>query len=76
MILRGGKAYLALDDCEICPPLGYVYYPREGVLICLNCEAPISISTVGIAGGCNPIPIQFAMQGGMVQVPVEGLVQS
>ena len=54
-----GKIAVVFDACEICGPVGF-YESPEG-LICKNCAAPINRSSVGMAGGCNPIPLH-AMQ--------------
>lgn len=51
-----GKVAVVFDACEICGPVGF-YESAEG-LICKNCAAPINRSSVGMAGGCNPIPLQ------------------
>lgn len=51
-----GNVAVVLDACEICGPVGF-YESAEG-LICKNCAAPINRSSVGTAGGCNPIPLR------------------
>jgi len=50
-----GSLATCLDACEICPPDGYGQ--GNGQVICLNCQTPIPVDTLGKAGGCNPIPI-------------------
>ena len=42
--------------CEICGALGF-YKGPHGV-VCKNCAAPINAQSVGMAGGCNPIPLR------------------
>ncbi|OGO29588.1 MAG: hypothetical protein A2136_07695 [Chloroflexi bacterium RBG_16_54_11] len=57
---------VALNACGICPPRGY---HQEGeVLICDNCNAPINMETVGMPGGCNPIPLTASLVNGTVQI--------
>jgi FTR1 family protein len=51
-----GKIATVYDACEICGPVGF-YKVKNGV-VCKNCAAPINPQSVGIAGGCNPIPLQ------------------
>lgn len=51
-----GKIATVLDACEICGPVGF-YKSSTGV-ICKNCVAPINAQSVGMAGGCNPIPLK------------------
>ena len=51
-----GKIATVFDACEICGPVGF-YKGPTGV-VCKNCAAPINGQSVGMAGGCNPIPLQ------------------
>ncbi|MBZ5653979.1 MAG: Fe-S-containing protein [Acidobacteriia bacterium] len=51
-----GKIATLFDACEICGPVGF-YKGMQGV-ICKNCAAPINPQSVGMAGGCNPIPLK------------------
>ena len=62
---------VALNACGICPPRDS---HQEGkVLICDNCNAPISMDTVGMSGGCNPIPLAASLVGGEVQIAAADL---
>jgi len=61
-----GKVRTALDACEICGSLGYVQ--EDGQLICLNCDAEINPTTIGVRGGCNPIPLASEIVDGEVLV--------
>ena len=51
-----GKIATLLDACEICGAVGF-YKGAQGV-ICKNCAAPINPQSVGMPGGCNPIPLK------------------
>jgi len=51
-----GKIATLFDACEICGPVGF-YKGAQGV-ICKNCAAPINPQSVGMPGGCNPIPLK------------------
>jgi len=51
-----GKIATLFDACQICGPVGF-YKGPHGV-ICKNCAAPINPQSVGMAGGCNPIPLK------------------
>ena len=51
-----GKIATLFDACEICGPVGF-YKGAQGV-ICKNCAAPINPQSVGMTGGCNPIPLK------------------
>jgi high-affinity iron transporter len=66
-----GTVHTALDACEICGSFGYV---QEGkYLVCLNCEAEINPATLGIGGGCNPIPLPGRTRDGSLRVAVNDL---
>ncbi len=51
-----GKVATLLDACEICGGAGF-YKSSKGVT-CKNCASPINPQSVGMAGGCNPIPMK------------------
>ena len=50
-----GKIATVLDACEICGAVGF--YKQGNMVICKNCAAPINPQSVGMRGGCNPIPL-------------------
>ncbi|MFT3889334.1 MAG: DUF2318 domain-containing protein [Arachnia sp.] len=60
-----------LDACEICGPSGY--YEREGKVVCRECDVIMNTQTIGFPGGCNPIPIQYEISGGMLLFAVAEL---
>ena len=51
-----GKVATVFDACEICGPVGF--YKGPNGVICKNCAAPINGQSVGMTGGCNPIPLR------------------
>jgi uncharacterized membrane protein len=51
-----GKIATVFDACEICGAVGF-YRSSTGV-VCKNCAAPINPQSVGMAGGCNPVPLK------------------
>ena len=72
VIVRGdGSVVIALDACGICPPLGY--HQEGDQLICENCNAPINVATVGMPGGCNPIPLAASLEEGELVIDVGDL---
>ena len=74
-ILKNGGAYgVGLDACENCGPAGY--YEKDGKIICKRCDVAINPATIGFKGGCNPIPIDFTVDGGSLMVPTSALDQS
>lgn len=66
-----GHLATALDACQICGPLGY--YQQGGNVICRNCAAVIYIPSIGLPGGCNPIPIASRVEGGELVIPLSEL---
>ena len=51
-----GKIATVFDACEICGGVGF-YKGSTGV-VCKNCAAPINPQSVGMPGGCNPVPLK------------------
>jgi FTR1 family protein len=51
-----GKIATVFDACEICGAVGF--YKSSNGVVCKNCAAPINPQSVGMAGGCNPIPLK------------------
>ncbi|HUJ95889.1 MAG TPA: Fe-S-containing protein [Terriglobales bacterium] len=51
-----GKIATVFDACEICGAVGF--YKGPNGVVCKNCAAPINGPSVGMAGGCNPIPLK------------------
>lgn len=68
-----GTLSLCLDACEICQPDGYAQ-GREHV-VCLYCKTPIPFETVGVPGGCNPIPLTALVTEKDVRVAVSEIAQ-
>ena len=51
-----GKIATLFDACEICGPVGF--YKGAAGIVCKNCASPINPQSVGMPGGCNPIPLK------------------
>ena len=51
-----GKIATVLDACEICGAVGF--YKAPSGVVCKNCAAPINPQSVGMPGGCNPVPLK------------------
>ncbi len=64
---------VGLDACDICGETGY--YQKGEQVICNLCDQPIVINTIGVPGGCNPIVIDYSIEGGFIIVPIEGLIE-
>lgn len=52
------------DACSICGDMGYV--KKDAELICISCNVRIFLPSVGKAGGCNPIPMQYKFENSKV----------
>jgi high-affinity iron transporter len=57
----------AFDACEICGSKGY--YQKGSTVICRNCASAIFTPTIGVHGGCNPVPLESRVQGGELVIP-------
>jgi uncharacterized membrane protein len=67
VIRKNEAAYgVGLDACDICGATGY--YERKGQVICRLCDVVMNISTIGFKGGCNPVPLAYALRGGNMVV--------
>ena len=53
--------HAGLDACSICGNKGY--YQDGKNVICRNCASAIYIPTIGLAGGCNPVHVDFVVEG-------------
>jgi FTR1 family protein len=51
-----GNVATLIDACEICGAVGF--YKSSAGVICKNCAAPINPQSIGMPGGCNPIPLK------------------
>jgi uncharacterized membrane protein len=63
---------VCLDACEICQPDGYGQ--RENHVVCLYCNTPIPISTLGKPGGCNPIPLSAVVDDRFIRIEMSEIV--
>src|SRR5580658_5924095 len=61
----------AFDACEICGAKSY--YQKGAQVICRNCGSAIVISTIGISGGCNPIPLKSHVEGATLVIDANAL---
>jgi FTR1 family protein len=57
-----GEIRTCFDACEICGDKGY--FEDGGAVVCRNCISPIVLASLGQTGGCNPIPLPHALEGG------------
>jgi uncharacterized membrane protein len=62
---------VGLDACDICGNTGY-YERRDGV-VCRLCDVVMNTSTIGFKGGCNPVPLVYAVREGNMVVTLGDL---
>ncbi len=65
---------VALDACQICGSQGYVQDGKN--VLCRNCGAAIYVPTLGLAGGCNPIHIDYGVEGETLKIAKVALAAS
>ncbi len=59
--LEDGSVPTGLDACAICGAMGYMQDGDHAV--CKRCNAPIYMPTLGLGGGCNPLPLASSIEG-------------
>lgn len=64
---------VCLDACEICSPEGYGQ--REDHVVCIYCNTPIPVDTLGQPGGCNPIPLSAIVDERFVRIDVSEILK-
>ena len=72
IIRKSESAYgVALDACDICGPSGY--YERDGQVVCILCDVVMNIGTIGMPGGCNPVPLAHEITDGKIVIDTADL---
>ena len=72
IVQKGGSAFgVGLDACEICGATGY--FERDGQIVCRLCDVVMNKATIGLPGGCNPIPVEYRVASGSVQISADTL---
>jgi high-affinity iron transporter len=69
-----GTVRAGLDACMICGHQGY--YQDGKNVICRNCGAVIYVPTIGQAGGCNPIHIDYLIEGDDLHIAATALADA
>ena len=72
IIRKNGGAYgVGLDACETCGDAGY--YEKDGKIICKRCDVAINLATIGFKGGCNPVPFDYTIADGAIEIHTAAL---
>jgi high-affinity iron transporter len=62
---------VALDACRICGAEGYRQDGQN--VVCRHCGSAIYVPTIGEAGGCNPVGVEFHAEGSDLVVNLAAL---
>ena len=72
VVRKNETAYgVGLDACDVCGPTGY--YERKGQVVCILCDVVMNKSTIGLPGGCNPVPLAFKIEEGSMIIETSDL---
>ncbi|MDR2528842.1 MAG: Fe-S-containing protein [Synergistaceae bacterium] len=72
VVRKSETAYgVGLDACDVCGASGY--YQRKDQVVCILCDVVMNISTIGFPGGCNPVPLKYAISGGALVIKTKDL---
>jgi high-affinity iron transporter len=71
IVKAGDHVGTAFDACVICGAQGY--YQQGPHVFCKNCTAEIYTPSIGITGGCNPVPFPSRMEGNDLLINVSDL---
>ncbi len=63
---------VAFDACALCGDMGYI--KKGGELICIACNVRIFLPSVGKFGGCNPIPLDFTNDNGVIKIKLSDVL--
>jgi uncharacterized membrane protein len=72
VIRKNETAYgVGLDACDVCGASGY--FQRGKQVVCILCDVVMNISTIGLPGGCNPVPLAFSVESGALVIRTDDL---
>ena len=66
-----GNIVSVADACQICGPVGF-YIGSQGIT-CKMCASPLNAASMGLPGGCNPIPLKSSLGGGQITIAAADL---
>lgn len=70
---KGMNFGVGFDACEVCGNVGY--YERKNEIVCNRCDVVMNKSTIGLKGGCNPIPLASHIENGGIIVLTDDLAK-
>lgn len=66
---QGTNFGVGFDACEVCGNVGY--YERKNDVVCNRCDVVMNKNTIGLKGGCNPIPLASRIEDGGIVIYTE-----
>lgn len=70
-----GQLKVVMDFCEFCESEKDGYLFKNGQLLCGACQTAIDPATLGIPGGCNPVPLPAEINEYVVKIKVADLIE-
>ena len=68
---KGTNFGIGFDACEVCGNVGY--YERKNDIVCNRCDVVMNRNTIGLKGGCNPIPLESSIEDGGIVIDTDDL---
>lgn len=71
-----GSVKVVYNTCQSCKGSPMAFFVQEGTqVVCQNCHIPHPVSGLGNEkeAGCNPIPMQYTLEGNTVKIPLSEL---
>ena len=68
---KGMSFGVGFDACDVCGDVGY--YERKDEVVCNRCDVVMNKSTIGLKGGCNPVPLDSRIENGGIIILTEDL---
>ena len=66
----------AFDACDVCWRAGKGYFQSGDVMVCRNCGRQFASVLVNeVKGGCNPAPLNRAIENGKLIIKVKDILQ-
>ena len=68
---KGMNFGVGFDACDVCGDVGY--YERKDEVVCNRCDVVMNKSTIGLKGGCNPVPLFSHIENGGIIILTDDL---
>lgn len=68
---KGTSFGVGFDACDVCGDVGY--YERKDEVVCNRCDVVMNKSTIGLKGGCNPVPLFSRIENGGIIIQTDDL---